>query len=153
LGISWTDKNAIAKITNPLQWKVDCSLLNGKEQANYVINFITEDNSCNPNRFDTVSVSISIKSKIISFDTFKPVNIFTPNGDGKNDYFAMDDLPENNCFERFEYIQIFNRWGDKVYESNDRSFKWTGGENASAEYYYLLKFTKQEFKGWINLVR
>ncbi len=153
LGAVWTDKNGVGKIINPFQWKIDCSLLNGKEQASYVVNFVTEDNSCNPNRFDTVAVTISLKSKAIAFDSFKPVNIFTPNGDGKNDYFAIEDLPENNCFEKFEYIQIFSRWGDKVYESTDRNFRWTGGENASAEYYYLLKFTNKEFKGWINLVR
>ncbi len=153
IGAVWTDKNGVAKIINPFAWKIDCSLLNGKDQASYVINFITEDNSCSPNRFDTVSVNIVLKSKIVDYQTFKPVNVFTPNGDGKNEYFTLTDLPENNCFEKFEYIQIFNRWGSMIYESKDRDFKWSGGEHASSEYYYLLKFTKREFKGWVNLIR
>ena len=148
----WTDKDGIAKIVNPFAWKPDCSFLKGKDQAEYKIDFITEDNSCSPNRFDTTSVKITLRNKIANFDIFKPANVFTPNGDGKNDFFALD-LPENNCSEKFEYIEIFNRWGSSVYKSEDRNFKWTGGEFSSADYYYFLKFTVKEFKGWVSLIR
>jgi gliding motility-associated-like protein len=152
VGIIWTDKDGIAKIINPFVWKPDCSLLKGKDQVEYRIDFITEDNSCNPNRFDTVSVKITLKNKLANFDLFKPTNIFTPNGDGKNDYFTLD-LPENNCSEKFEYIEVFTRWGSSVFKSVDRNFKWSGGESSSADYYYYLKFTIKEFKGWVSLVR
>ena len=152
VGMIWTDKDGVAKIINPFSWKPDCSLLKGKDQAEYKIDFITEDNSCSPNRFDTVSVKITLKNKVANFDIFKPANVFTPNGDGKNDYFSLD-LPENNCSEKFEYIEIFNRWGSSVYKSEDRNFKWTGGEFSSADYYYFLKFTVKEFKGWVSLIR
>ncbi len=152
VGMIWADKDGVAKIINPFAWKPDCSLLKGKDNAEYKIDFITEDNSCNPNRFDTVSVKITLKNKIANFDIFKPANVFTPNGDGKNDYFALD-LPENNCAEKFEFIEIFNRWGSSVYKSTDKNFKWTGGEFSSADYYYFLKFTVREFKGWISLIR
>ena len=152
VGMIWTDKDGVAKIINPFSWKPDCSFLKGKEQAEYKIDFITEDNSCNPNRFDTVSVKITLKNKLTNFDIFKPANVFTPNGDGKNDFFTLD-LPENNCSEKFEFIEIYNRWGSSVYKSTDRNFKWTGGEFSSADYYYFLKFTVREFKGWISLIR
>ena len=152
VGMIWTDKDGVAKIVNPFAWKPDCSFLKGKDQAEYKIDFITEDNSCSPNRFDTTSVKITLKNKIANFDVFKPANVFTPNGDGKNDYFALD-LPENNCSEQFEYIEIFNRWGSSVYKSVDRNFKWTGSEFPSADYYYFLKFTVKEFKGWVSLIR
>ncbi|MCU0467050.1 MAG: gliding motility-associated C-terminal domain-containing protein [Arcicella sp.] len=151
-GMIWTDKNGVAKIINPFSWKPDCSLLKGKEQVQYEIDFVTEDNSCSPNRFDTVTVNLSLKNKVINYDVFKPANIFTPNGDNKNDYFSLD-LPENNCTERFEYIEIFNRWGTSVYKSVERNFQWTGSEFASADYYYLIKFTNREFRGWVSLVR
>jgi len=152
VGMIWADKNGVAKIINPFAWKPDCSLLKGKDQAEYDIDFVTENNSCNPNRFDTVSVKITLKNKLANFDIFKPANIFTPNGDGKNDYFTLD-LPENNCSEKFEFIEIFNRWGNSVYKSTDRNFKWTGGEFSSSDYYYFLKFTVREFKGGISLIR
>jgi gliding motility-associated-like protein len=152
VGMIWTDKDGVAKIVNPFAWKPDCSFLKGKEQAEYKIDFITEDNSCSPNRFDTTSVKITLKNKIANFDVFKPANVFTPNGDGKNDFFSLD-LPENNCSEAFEYIEIFNRWGSSIYKTSDRNFKWTGGEFASGDYYYLIKFTTKEFKGWVSLIR
>jgi len=151
-GMNWTDKSGKIKIVNPFSWKPDCSLLQGKELMNYKIDFIVENNSCNADRYDTVVVNITLKNKIINFDTFKPANIFTPNGDGKNDYFSLD-LPENSCFEQFESIEIFNRWGSSVYKSSDKDFKWTGNELSSADYFYQLKFTQREFKGWVSLVR
>lgn len=41
-------------------------------------------------------------------------NAVSPDGDGKNDYFIIDNI------ERFpkNTVQIFNRWGVKVYETN-----------------------------------
>lgn len=152
VGMIWTDKDGVARVVSPFAWKPDCSLLKGKDRAEYFIDFITEDNSCNPNRFDTTSVKITLKDKMANFESFKPANVFTPNGDGKNDYFSLD-LPENNCSEKFEFIEIFNRWGSSVYRSEDRNFKWEGGEFASSDYYYYLKFTVKEFKGWVSLIR
>ncbi|MDZ7897107.1 MAG: gliding motility-associated C-terminal domain-containing protein [Arcicella sp.] len=153
VGMVWTDANGVAKIINPFSWKPDCSYLKGKESALYNIDFITEDNSCSPNRFDTVSVVITLKNKIANFELLKPANVFTPNGDGKNDDFSLEDLPEDNCTEKFEFIEIYDRWGQSVYKSTERNFKWTGGQYATSEYHYLIKFTERQFKGWIELIR
>ena len=46
---------------------------------------------------------------------------FTPNGDGLNDVFKY----YGNDILAIE-IQVFDRWGDIVYESNDVDFKWNG---------------------------
>jgi gliding motility-associated-like protein len=94
-----------------------------------------------------------LKNKIANFDSFKPSNVFTPNGDGKNDDFSLSNLPEDNCSEKFEFIEIYDRWGQLVYKSTDRNFKWAGGEFAAAEYHYLIQFTTKQFKGWIELIR
>ena len=153
VGMIWTDANGVAKIINPFAWKPDCSYLKGKESAIYKIDFITEDNSCNPNRFDTVSVNITLKNKIANYDMLKPANVFTPNGDGKNDDFSLKDLPEDNCTEKFEFIEIYDRWGQSVYKSTERNFKWTGGQFASAEFHYLIQFTEHRYKGWVELIR
>jgi gliding motility-associated-like protein len=153
VGMVWTDANGIAKIINPFTWKPDCSYLKGKESALYKIDFITEDNSCSPNRFDTVSVAITLKNQIANFDLVKPYNVFTPNGDGKNDDFSLKDLPEDNCTEKFEFIEIYDRWGQPVYKSTERNFKWTGGQYSASEYHYLIQFTEHQFKGWVELIR
>jgi len=49
-------------------------------------------------------------------------NTFTPNGDGINDFFKLINFPELTSF----HIWIFDRWGNKVYESTDPDFQWNG---------------------------
>ena len=48
---------------------------------------------------------------------------FTPNGDGNNDYFQIYGNLEGLVFME---VQIFNRWGELVYQSNDGHFHWDG---------------------------
>ena len=63
-------------------------------------------------------------------------NVFTPNGDGKNDYFYIVNLefyPNTHCI-------IYNRWGGKVYESNDYKNDWDGKNVTAGTYYYVLEF-------------
>jgi gliding motility-associated-like protein len=81
-------------------------------------------------------------------------NVFTPNSDGKNDEYYIDDLCNS---DRFKFI-IFNRWGRIIYESEDPKFKWDGttksGEEASdGVYYYTLQSRSKEYHGWIQLIR
>jgi len=70
-------------------------------------------------------------------------NVFTPNGDNENDLFKLAGVPDP-CFDVME-VQIFNRWGRKVFESEDPLFEWNGTNKndgskcASGTYYVLLK--------------
>ena len=48
-------------------------------------------------------------------------NIFTPNGDGVNDFFYIS----SKAISRLD-VRIFDRWGNKVFESNSIDFKWDG---------------------------
>lgn len=70
-------------------------------------------------------------------------NVFTPNGDSENDYFKLAGIPDP-CFDVME-VQIFNRWGKKVFESNDPLFEWNGtnkndgGKCAAGTYFVLIK--------------
>lgn len=43
-------------------------------------------------------------------------NAVTPNGDGFNDHFRVED--QGDCVHRFK-VKVFNRWGVKVFESDD----------------------------------
>lgn len=81
-------------------------------------------------------------------------NIFTPNSDSLNDYFKPIIIKNINELT----IQIFNRWGEVVYESNDLSFKWDGYKMSDGIYYWYIKyndFYDKEFqqKGYVQLVR
>ncbi len=69
-------------------------------------------------------------------------NAFSPNGDGSNDFFEIF-----GTLEQIQYlaVQVFNRWGEKVYESNEHHFRWDGtyrGEKIpTGVYTYQLKLT------------
>ncbi|MFK5855014.1 MAG: gliding motility-associated C-terminal domain-containing protein [Bacteroidota bacterium] len=49
-------------------------------------------------------------------------NAFTPNGDGLNDEFG---IVSNTIFEEFN-MQIYNRWGQLIYETTDQTLGWDG---------------------------
>lgn len=54
-------------------------------------------------------------------------NTFTPNGDGRNDYFAIigvDQFPSNK-------IEVFNRWGNRVFEMDNYDNTWDGSNGKS----------------------
>ena len=65
-------------------------------------------------------------------------NVFTPNGDGKNDEFrvAYRSLKEFHCW-------VYNRWGHLVYEWTDPAKGWDGTINgrpaAEGAYYYVMR--------------
>ena len=80
-------------------------------------------------------------------------NVFTPNGDGLNDYFAVRDMPENSCVEQFKSVDIQNRWGRSVFSSVDPKFRWLGTDAPAGTYYYLIQTTKRSFKGPLTLIR
>ena len=109
---------------------------------------------CDTSYFHTIRVE-PVKLKI--------PNVFTPNGDGTNDYFIISldggsDLPGggstskdggveheydnyeplNRYYESSE-LTIFNRWGRIVYHSTDYQNDWDGGGLADGTYFYVLK--------------
>lgn len=82
-------------------------------------------------------------------------NVFTPNGDGKNDYFVIDGIQihPNNV------VSIFNRWGNEVYRSTG-GYKntWDGAGLSSGTYYYVIKVDASKsdspsYAGWITILR
>lgn len=58
-------------------------------------------------------------------------NVFTPNGDNINDVFKLDGIV-NYCYDSLT-VQVFNRWGQLVYESSDPSFEWNGDDKDGQE--------------------
>jgi gliding motility-associated-like protein len=80
---------------------------------------------------------------------------FSPNGDGQNDSFIISGLhkyPNNS-------IEIYNRWGNMVYESKNYQNFWDGvasGKNKrlpAGAYFYVLSISSgnQIVKGWVYL--
>jgi gliding motility-associated-like protein len=70
-------------------------------------------------------------------DTKAP-NIFTPNGDGKNDTFEIFGIEGF----RGSKLTVFDRWGTVVFEDADYKNNWDGGDNKDGVYYYI--FTRSD---------
>jgi gliding motility-associated-like protein len=72
---------------------------------------------------------------------------FSPNNDGKNDKFVIPEIGE--IFPNYS-IEIFNRWGNKVFEGNASTGDWDGISNQSGTlgddvlpvgvYFYILNY-------------
>lgn len=96
------------------------------------------------------NVSIDPNCDLITY------NGFTPNGDGVNDYWIIDNIqnyPHNK-------VMIYNRWGNKVYETNaynNNNNRWDGklnGKTVSSGTYFFIVLTgdgKLLRKGWIEI--
>ena len=88
-------------------------------------------------------------------DIIIPYNTFSPNGDGKNEFWHIGtdviEYPDNS-------VIIFNRLGEEVfrtigYDNEDNVFN---GENLSdGSYYYVVTIPSMEFSktGYITLTR
>jgi len=103
------------------------------------------------------SITIIVEELVCGFPTVFLPNSFTPNGDGENDIlFLRGDLIESMSLE------IYDRWGEKVFESTDQSLGWNGTykdrEADSGVYVYILEakcIDGQELsdKGNVTLIR
>ena len=97
---------------------------------------VTNDQGCDTTFHDDINV-LPVKLKI--------PNIFTPNGDGINDYFEIgygdEGKPINDLKVYFlsTKLVIFNRWGRIVYESTDYKNDWDGGKLPDGTYFYVLE--------------
>jgi len=82
-----------------------------------------------------------------SADSLHIPNAFTPNGDGKNDVFRV---VKHEGSEVVSSLEIYDRWGEKVYENRGDSY-WDGtidGKPAPSDVYvYIVKVTCGELVG------
>lgn len=152
LGMNWRNQFGRPTLQSTFLWRPTCELLKGKDEATFVLDFVADDRSCQPKHTDTTSVTIRLKNPSIDYNLKIP-NVFTPNGDGVNDFWSVTDLPADNCTEQFSYVEVLNRWGRQVFRSTDRNFRWSGSADVPGVYYYLIRYTKQQWKGTVTLFK
>jgi len=98
--------------------------------------------------------------QVVVINPFYIPNAFTPNADGINDYFFdAGYVLDVNSYK----INIFNRWGQRVYEGDNYNNFWNGYDksgNKSPEgvYVYTIAVTtkggkEHKFQGTVTLVR
>ena len=126
------------------------------ETGNYTTELkVYNPQGCDTSYYKTIQVE-PVKLKI--------PNVFTPNGDGVNDYFIIsldsgggsgtsgddhrstrDDVLEYENYEPLSRyyesseLTIFNRWGRVVYHVKDYQNNWDGGGLSDGTYFYVLK--------------
>ena len=100
--------------------------------------------------------SYVIVVKPLNKDVFVP-NVFSPNGDGKNDVLYV----YGNYIDKIE-MRIFNQWGEQIQVINSRTRGWDGTHRGKPQpvgvYVYVLKAVlangkSVEMKGSITLLR
>ncbi|HNW51807.1 MAG TPA: gliding motility-associated C-terminal domain-containing protein, partial [Prolixibacteraceae bacterium] len=152
--------------------EVTVTIVTEPQNGTYTIDPSTGIISYTPNRdfvgTDEIQYEICTEGGICSAATIEitvddlilPPQIFTPNGNGENDYFVIHNL------ERYSNstLVVFNRWGNKVYESNNYKNDWNGYANTGilfgskplpvGTYYYLLRYgNNRSVTGFIYLKR
>jgi gliding motility-associated-like protein len=83
---------------------------------------------------------------------------FTPNGDGLNEFFKVETIGV-----RHFRIDLYNRWGERVYEAADKEFLWDGRYKGQVldlgVYPYVITYTDylsalpKYQKGVVQIVR
>jgi gliding motility-associated-like protein len=117
-----------------------------KEMRTISFRLCDQESSCDVIKF------LLPPNKVSEFTIY---NALSPNGDGKNDVFELEAVEELHPKNK---VQIFNRWGDKVFEVDDYNNKdraFDGADLPDGTYYYMIKLEgeSQYRKGFIVLKR
>ncbi|MFH1004867.1 MAG: gliding motility-associated C-terminal domain-containing protein [Bacteroidota bacterium] len=107
----------------------------------------TDINNC------TASDSIIIMNKI-SDTVFVSGNLLTPNGDGINDFFSIQNIMSyQNC-----NVKVYSIWNEEVFSATNYKNNWDGTYSGNplpaGAYYYIIKCDdKAVARGNINILR
>ncbi len=145
---SWSPSTGLSCITcqNPIA--------SPQQTTNYCVT-ITDTNGCTAIACLTILVEIPCGEEILK--TLLP-NAFSPNNDGTNDQLC---IPANLCIDGFN-LKIYDRWGEKVFESENLTKCWDGLfrekplNSGVFVYYFVAKLIGGEpfsQKGNISLLR
>ena len=94
------------------------------------------------------SCTASVKTRTVVVPDVQVPNVITPNNDGLNDVFKVSTANTSSKLE------IYNRWGRKVYEQTNYRNNWGGGNEPAGVYYYLLTDSNgATTKGWLEVLR
>ena len=130
---NWDFGNGEGNIVNDKSNQNSTYILEGT----YTVTLIAQTGACTDSDSKTITVILPV--------IYNKPNVFTPNGDGDNDYFTIN-AQNASALE----IVILNRWGNVLFESNDVNFKWDGktksGQKAD-DGTYFYKFTITDHAG------
>ena len=110
--------SAIQNVALRFCWVTDCNYVYQKE---FDLNYRAFSTVCGS---DTVMASSHVTVDPPTGDVKEIPNIFSPNGDGTNDIYKLAGK-NDPCYDVMQ-INIYNRWGQLVFNSIDPNFEWNG---------------------------
>ncbi len=103
-----------------------------------------EANQAQNNSLGFKSTSVSNTIYLIQPPLLHVPNAFSPNGDGKNDIWGFVPV-----FVKDFSIRVFNRWGEKVFETDNKKQQWDGSF-LDTEPFDNVFIWIAVYKGWDN---
>ena len=137
--------------TSPVQTNATGDYTTGALDADTTVYVVLRKGDCS-------SAVTAVNIKVLPTRDLIVPNAFSPNGDGHNDLFRI----KNPQLVRTFALSIFDRWGDKVFETADPYQGWDGSyRNRPAQigtYVWTINYTdilgrNQSFHGTLILVR
>mgnify|MGYP000523285769 CR=1 FL=1 len=166
----YTDTIAVdlVRIPDPVQWDSIVDFCNSETltldaeipNATYLWNDGSLNSSLEVNQQGLYSVTMSdqgctkiLSSNVSDCEVFIIPNVFSPNGDGVNDYFYVSYDGGKKIT-----MNIFNRWGVQQFHSEFMGSRWDGrtssGELSPAGvYFYMVTIGEKTYKGMLSLIK
>ncbi len=140
--------NAIKYLWTPNQYLNNDTILNpvvsGVQDITYTLN-VTGTGGC--------IFSDMVFVKVLKFPVIP--NTFTPNGDGINETWVIQNLGDYPNVR----VQVFNRYGQLVFESKGYTKPWNGTMNGNSlpfgTYYYVIEpgNDRKPVTGYVTLIK
>ncbi|MBG6112182.1 gliding motility-associated-like protein [Flavobacterium sp. CG_9.10] len=133
----------------------------GLAKDDYVFEYKIEDANCPRSIKINMTIDESCKGIVLPCATVLVHNAFSPNGDGINENFIIDNInPTADCYPD-NTVEIYNRWGVLVFETrnyNNETNNFNGISRGrttisqssglpSGVYFYILNYTSKDNNG------
>lgn len=153
---TWTDVNNSGGLQG--------SILNasGLSVKNYIFEYKIDDPTCPRTIRIVMTVTDDCGGVVLACGTILVHNAFSPNGDGINEVFVIDNIDDTVCYPD-NTVEIYNRWGVLVFETSgynnsNKAFKGVSeGRSTISQssglptgtYFYILNYTSVDNDGKI----
>ena len=145
---TWTDVSNTGKLVGNTFNAASLSV------GDYLFEYIINDTNCPRTIRITMSVTTGCGGIVLPCGTIVVHNAFSPNGDGINEKFVIDNINDTNCYPD-NTVEIYNRWGVLVYStkgynnttnafdgiSDGRSTVSQSSGLPAGTYFYILTYT------------
>lgn len=142
--------NAVSATESRILLQPTCEAL---EKGWYSLEFQTKAKGCNVYYGTKTEVRVHVVDKQQKVHLPSIPNVFTPNGDGVNDTFAVRYFLQESCGKEFRNLKIFNRWGSTVYRSDQLNDHWDALLVPDGLYFYEAEYEEGGVKGIVQVIR